>query len=211
MGGAAALGRATRTSIDNSIENDTVHHTVIDIVHILRPAPSAGLTRCRDRAPPRRRRAFAAWVLCLSLVGHVLGARADEPIADLATFPKSEVIIETADGGRFSYRVWVADTEARQRQGLMFVRDLPAEQGMLFIHTPPRPSAFWMKNTYIPLDMLFVDARGRIVRIYERTTPLSLEALGVDSPVRAVLELRGGESARRGIRVGDRLRHAAFR
>ena len=68
-----------------------------------------------------------------------------------------------------------------------------------------------MKNTYIPLDILFIDPRGKVVKIYERTTPLSLEPLGVDTPVRAVLELRGGESARRGIRSGDRVRHPAFR
>jgi uncharacterized membrane protein (UPF0127 family) len=68
-----------------------------------------------------------------------------------------------------------------------------------------------MKNTYIPLDILFIDARGKVVKIYERATPLSLEPLGVDTPVRAVLELRGGESARRGIRAGDRVRHRTFR
>jgi len=67
-----------------------------------------------------------------------------------------------------------------------------------------------MKNTYIPLDMLFIDARGRIVAIFANTTPLSLEPVGPASPVRAILELRGGESARRGIRAGDRVRHPAF-
>jgi uncharacterized membrane protein (UPF0127 family) len=116
-------------------------------------------------------------------------ARADVPIEDLARFPTNTVTIEAAAGGRHSYRVWIADTEARQ----------------------PRPSAFWMKNTYIPLDLLFVDPRGKIMRIFENATPLSLEPLGVDAPVRAVLELRGGEAARRGIRAGDRLRHPAFR
>ena len=154
---------------------------------------------------------IAAGIAVVLALWAASSGRADEPTVDLATFPRSEVLVETAGGGRFRYRVWIADTEARQRQGLMFVRDLPADQGMLFIHSPPRPAAFWMKNTYIPLDMLFVDDRGKVVKIYERTTPLSLEALGVDTPVRAVLELRGGESARRGIRVGDRLRHAAFR
>jgi hypothetical protein len=140
-----------------------------------------------------------------------VGAGADTPIEDLARFPQSEVTVETAAGTQSTYRVWVADTEARQRQGLMFVRDLPADQGMLFIHPVPRPAAFWMKNTYIPLDILFIDARGKVVKIYERATPLSLEPLGVDTPVRAVLELRGGESARRGIRAGDRVRHRTFR
>jgi len=70
---------------------------------------------------------------------------------------------------------------------------------------------FWMKNTYIPLDMLFIDARGRIVAIFANTTPHSLDPVGPDVPVKAILELRGGEAARRGIRAGDRVLHSAFR
>ena len=174
------------------------------------PAPSqrspAQLRRLTRRQTPR----LPSWALVFATLVP-LGTAADTPIEDLARFQQSQVTVETAAGTRSTYRVWVADTEARQRQGLMFVRDLPAEQGMLFIHPAPRPSAFWMKNTYIPLDILFIDPRGKVVKIYERTTPLSLEPLGVDTPVRAVLELRGGESARRGIRSGDRVRHPAFR
>jgi uncharacterized membrane protein (UPF0127 family) len=136
--------------------------------------------------------------------------RAQEPIQDLATYPKGDLEIETAAGARHRFRVWIADTEARQRQGLMFVRDLPAEQGMLFVNRPPRPASFWMKNTYIPLDLLFVDARGKVLHIFERATPLSLEPMGIEAPVRAVLEIKGGESARRGIRTGDHVRHPAF-
>jgi hypothetical protein len=168
----------------------------------------------RPTIPRPRFASLSRFVRVVALVlaaSATLLARADAPIEDLARFPTSTVTIEAAAGGRHSYRVWIADTEARQRQGLMFVRDLPADQGMLFIHSPPRPSAFWMKNTYIPLDLLFVDPRGKIMRIFENATPLSLEPLGVDAPVRAVLELRGGETARRGIRAGDRLRHPAFR
>jgi uncharacterized membrane protein (UPF0127 family) len=81
---------------------------------------------------------------------------------------------------------------------------------MLFVNETPRVSSFWMKNTYIPLDMLFIDANGRILEIFANTTPLSLEPVGSTKPVRAVLELRGGESARRGIRAGDRVRHTTF-
>ena len=136
---------------------------------------------------------------------------AQESVLDLSTFPKGEVVVESAGGMKHPFKVWIADTEPRQRQGLMFVRDLPADQGMLFVNQPPRPASFWMKNTYIPLDMLFVAADGKVLHIFERATPLSLEPLGIDSPVRAVFEIKGGESARRGIRVGDRLRHPAFR
>lgn len=135
---------------------------------------------------------------------------AEEPMMDLATYPKGDVVVETSAGARHTFRVWIADTERRQRQGLMFVRNLPADQGMLFVNRPPRPASFWMKNTYIPLDLLFVDAGGKVLHIFERAAPLSLEPMGIDAPVRAVLEIKGGESARRGIRVGDRVRHPAF-
>ena len=81
----------------------------------------------------------------------------------------------------------------------------------VFVNEAPRPSYFWMKNTYIPLDMLFIDARGRIVAIFANTTPHSLDPVGPDVPVKAILELRGGEAARRGIRTGDRVLHSAFR
>lgn len=133
------------------------------------------------------------------------------PLLELSSYPRSALTIVRADGGgRHEFRIWVADTPARQTQGLMFVRDLPASEGMLFINERPRISGFWMRNTYIPLDMLFIDERGRIVTIHANTTPFSLDTLSSPKPVRAVLELRGGETARRGIRVGDRVEHAAF-
>ena len=178
------------------------------------PSPRAPLPRSPDRVrPPRAWRARVAALLLSVAAGLSAGPttlRADEPLLDLTTYPKGDVVVETAAGGRHIFRVWIADTEPRQRQGLMFVRDLPADQGMLFINRPPRPASFWMKNTYIPLDLLFVDARGKVLQIFERAPPLSLEPMGIEAPVRAVLEIKGGESARRGIRAGDRVRHPAF-
>lgn len=163
----------------------------------------------------RARRLVAALALAILIVPNTLnaqGGRFDDEmaLADLATFPKSALTIDTSRGAQ-AFDVWVADTPERQRQGLMFVRDLPASQGMLFVNEPPRVASFWMKNTYIPLDMLFIDARGRIVDIFANTTPLSLEPVGASTPVRAILELRGGESERRGIRRGDRVNHPVFK
>lgn len=174
--------------------------------------PNAALSPSLSPSP-RPWRAWAAALLLSLAVGMSAALptlRAEEPVLDLATYPKGDVVVETAAGGRHRFRVWIADTEPRQRQGLMFVRDLPADQGMLFINRPPRPASFWMKNTYITLDLLFVDARGKVLHIFERATPLSLEPMGIEAPVRAVLEIKGGESARRGIRVGDRVQHPAF-
>jgi uncharacterized protein len=99
--------------------------------------------------------------------------------------------------------VWVADTEPRAEQGLMFVSDLPDTLGMVFPLDSPRVETMWMKNTYIELDMLFIRADGHVSKIIARAAPLSLSTLSSDTPVSAVLELRGGEAAKLGLKVGD--------
>jgi len=117
-----------------------------------------------------------------------------------------EVQVEVAaDGHRHRFRAWVAETPQARTQGLMFVRDLPADRGMLFLFEELRFASFWMKNTYIPLDLLFVAADGTIVNIIEQATPHSPELLESIAPVTSVLELAGGTTARLGIRAGDRL------
>lgn len=87
----------------------------------------------------------------------------------------------------------------------MFVRDLPADQGMLFPQASPQVANFWMKNTYIPLDMIFVGADGRIAKIIASAHPFSLDVLSSDVPVIAVLEIRGGEALELALGVGDRV------
>jgi uncharacterized membrane protein (UPF0127 family) len=149
----------------------------------------------------------AQWLAFVTALLPLFGsaARADTEVPlDLATFSQGSVeITSSAKPQRFS--VWIADTAERQTQGLMFVRDLPAERGMLFVESQPRPMAFWMKNTYIELDMLFIGADHRIVKIAAHAPPLSLATINSDAPVIAVLELKGGEAERRGIRVHDRV------
>jgi len=135
-------------------------------------------------------------------------ALADPPPMDLDTYPRAtlEIVQHAGDSARrFSFDVWVADTPARSEQGLMYVRDLPAGRGMVFPFTPPRVVSFWMKNTYIELDMLFIDSGGHVVKIIERAPPLRLDLLGSDQPVGAVLELRGGEAGVLGLKVGDQV------
>jgi uncharacterized protein len=134
-----------------------------------------------------------------------VSAAADtEPLLDLASFAQRSVDVGKAPRLQH-FAVWIADTAARQTQGLMFVRDLPASRGMLFLESEPRPAVFWMKNTYIALDMLFVGADHRVVKIAARAPPLSLATISSDAPVIAILEIKGGEAERRGIRVGDRV------
>jgi uncharacterized protein len=138
-----------------------------------------------------------------------LQAQIEGPQLELSRFPQSELSIHSVQGEQ-KFSIWTALTPQQQMQGLMFVRELPADRGMLFIEERPKITSMWMKNTYIPLDMLFIDSRGKIVRILANTKPFSLEVLSSQVSVKAVLELRGGEAAKRGIRVGGTVTHAQF-
>ena len=97
----------------------------------------------------------------------------------------------------------VAATPEQQTQGLMHRRSLAGDRGMVFPYDPPQAVGFWMKNTLIPLDIIFVRADGRIARIAANTTPLSLEPVMSGEAVATVLEIRGGRAAELGIREGD--------
>ena len=150
----------------------------------------------------RATRAALCSALLLALVTAGAIAQTPPPLLELASFVQSSVEIGTGPH-RQHFDVWIADTPARQTQGLMFVRDLPASRGMLFPEPEARTTAFWMKNTYIQLDMLFIGADHHIEKIVAKAPPLSLATISSDAPVIAVLEIKGGEAQRRGIRVGD--------
>lgn len=120
-----------------------------------------------------------------------------------------ELVIETAAGSH-AFAVEIARTPAERSQGLMFRERLAPDAGMLFLYAEDQPVSMWMKNTLIPLDMLFIARDGRIVKIAERTVPLSQVVIVSDGDVAAVLELNGGTAARLGLRPGDRVRYAAF-
>lgn len=103
------------------------------------------------------------------------------------------------------FRVEVARTADEQARGLMFRESLPADGGMIFPMKPPRVASFWMKNTVIPLDMIFIRADGTIARIAAETVPYSLEPVDSGEPVVAVLELAGGKAAALGIAEEDQV------
>jgi uncharacterized membrane protein (UPF0127 family) len=132
------------------------------------------------------------------------------PIEDLAKFPRDKLTIGNGEKVKHTFVVWLADTPSRQAQGLMFVRALPQLQGMLFVHESPRPISMWMKNTYIPLDMVFIDANGHIQQIVEGATPHSLDIIRSNEPALAVLEIGGGEAKRLGLQPGQRVAHPAL-
>ena len=107
--------------------------------------------------------------------------------------------------GVHRFAVDVARTFEQQEHGLMFVKSLGANRGMIFPFDPPREATFWMKNTLIPLDMVFIRADGTIARI-ATAKPLDLTPVPAGEPVGAVLEIRGGRAAQLGIRPGDRVK-----
>lgn len=99
----------------------------------------------------------------------------------------------------------IADSEDERRHGLMFRDKLPPRSGMLFIYSPPQEASMWMKNTLIPLDMLFIDADRRIIHIHPRATPHSLDVISAQQDVWGVLELAGGAAEALDIRIGDKI------
>ena len=117
--------------------------------------------------------------------------------------------IITAGGAR-KLEVELMRSPDEQARGLMFRQSMPDEHGMLFDFGIDRPVAMWMKNTYIPLDMVFIKADGMIHRIEERTEPLSERTINSGTPVRAVLEINAGTARKLGMKAGDTIIHSMF-
>ena len=106
-----------------------------------------------------------------------------------------------------SYRVEVADTRRLKSIGLMYRSSLPADQGMLLLNEKPRQLNVWMKNTFIPLDIIYIDTDGRIVKIVENAQPESTAVMPSEGKVKAVLELNAGQVRQKEIAVGDRVNY----
>ncbi len=120
-------------------------------------------------------------------------------------FDKSTLIIAASENACYRFDVYLALTGEQRRRGLMFVRDMPDTTGMLFVYPRPRVLSIWMKNTYIPLDIVFFSADGRIVNIHENAEPHTLESRRSEEPVSYVLELNGGMAERLGIDTNSRV------
>jgi uncharacterized protein len=119
-----------------------------------------------------------------------------------------EIVSKT---GVHVFAVEMAATEQQREKGLMFRKSLPEGQGMLFDFHQEGPVSFWMRNTYIPLDMIFIRADGRILRIVENAEPLSERMIPSGGPVLAVLEVIGGTARKLGLATGDRVAHPIFK
>ena len=137
------------------------------------------------------------------LIGLLLAAGPARPAGQQTL----EIVSKT---GVHVFSVEIADTEPEREKGLMFRKKLPDGQGMLFDFQREQDVSFWMKNTYIPLDMIFIQGNGRILRIAENAKPLSTDLIPSEGPVLAVLEVSGGTAHRLGIAPGDRVAYPDF-
>ncbi len=152
-----------------------------------------------------RRHLLAGLGLALALGAGPAAAQAPQ-----TNLPTSTVTVVTADGRQHVFKVDVADTDATRARGLMYRRSMPADVGMLFDYKYETETAFWMKNTFIPLDMIFIRANGTIANIAERAVPHDETSIPSNGAVRGVLEVNGGTAARLGIKPGDKVLNPIF-
>ncbi|MBX2854290.1 MAG: DUF192 domain-containing protein [Rhodobacteraceae bacterium] len=129
------------------------------------------------------------------------------PQSGLAT---ASVTVESAGGGVHVFSAEVADTAATRNHGMMYRTKLAKDAGMLFVYDPPQPAAFWMRNTLIPLDIVFISPEGRIIRIAENARPRDETPLPSGGVIIAALEIQGGLSRRLGLAPGDIVRSIAL-
>lgn len=156
---------------------------------------------------------FGAMLATLALVACNASTPSDavaqRPVTQKATVSSAGldlVPLTIKSGGKtHSFTVEMTRTSQEQAQGMMFRTELAPDMGMLFPFPSPKPASFWMKNTVIPLDLLFVRADGSIESIAANAVPYSLDPISSAEPVAAVLELAGGRAAELGIKPGDRV------
>ena len=142
-------------------------------------------------------------ILALALLAPALAP--GDSLLPLSAFPRERIAIETRGARRHLFEAWRAETPRTRAQGLMFVASLRPEQAMIFVYEPAQHVSMWMKNTLIPLDMLFVDEGGCVVRVHERARPGDLTSIESGEPVVLVVELAGGTAATLGLSRGDRV------
>ncbi len=144
-------------------------------------------------------RLVCAAVLLVLPVACSHGESAETQVVTLATTP----LVIRSGGKQHKFTVEIARSSEEQMRGLMFREQLAPDRGMIFPQIPPRVASFWMKDTLIPLDMIFIRSDGSIAKIEPETTPGSLQPVSSEEPVVAVLELAGGRSAQLGIAEDD--------
>lgn len=124
--------------------------------------------------------------------------------------PPLEPLTVVSASGEHQFKVEIADTDEERTRGLMFRESMASDRGMLFKFPDERERSFWMRNTYIPLDIVYIDATGRIVSIARHTVPFSEASIPSYGAAKGVLEVNAGTADRLGIRPGDRIEHPFF-
>ncbi len=138
-------------------------------------------------------------VVALMLLANGAVAKCSDAVVDLRW-----------DGGSARFNVEIADDDIERGRGLMFRESMGRYNGMLFVYDAPSTVSFWMKNTLIPLDMIFLDQHGVVQRVHENAVPGSLESIPGGDNILAVLEVNGGQSRKLGLVEGAQMRHPAF-
>ena len=152
------------------------------------------------------------WVAipCLvALLGFLWSLEETSPYA-APEFPRAELTIERADGSKLDLHVEVATSMRQEQYGLMYRKSLPHDAGMIFIQEPDEQARFWMKNTLIPLDMLFVRRDGTIAQVAANAKPLSLDVVGSDEAVHGIIEINGGDAEKLNIKAGEKVIFPGF-
>jgi uncharacterized membrane protein (UPF0127 family) len=160
--------------------------------------------------PGKSARRIASYVvICIALLfyGVSAGSAEDALTAPQAGVEKLEIITAT---GPHEFSVEVMRNGPQRERGLMFRRYLPQDRGMLFDFGVERPVMMWMKNTYLPLDMIFIGRTGKVVGLVENAEPLSEKIIPSGAPAYSVLEVNAGTAARIGLKIGDSVRHPLF-
>jgi len=154
---------------------------------------------------------FRAAAVALLLAVGASCAQQEAPVRDGVPhqLETEQLTIDTANGP-VRFTVEIADNDEERNRGLMFRESLADDRGMLFHFQEPEMASFWMRNTVISLDIIFIGIDGRILNVASRTTPYSEEPIPASGMTRGVLEIRGGRAAELGIRAGDRVHHRIF-
>ena len=153
----------------------------------------------------------------LAVFGAVAGvasdrvARAQEASSAVLAQSGLEPLTLVTSSGRHVFQVEAARNDAQREKGLMFRRNLPPDRGMLFDFKTSQPVMMWMKNTYIPLDMVFISRAGQVTHIAKNAEPLSERIIPSDGPAYAVLEINGGAADRIGLKPGDKVENGLFK
>jgi len=148
--------------------------------------------------------ALKGWLAAILVIA---GCAVASVPAGAASFQPLEIVTKN---GVQVFSVEMATTEEEKQTGLMYRKELADGKGMLFDFNPEQEVSMWMKNTYVSLDMIFIRADGRILRIAENTEPMSTKIISSRGPARAVLEVVAGTAQKYGIRPGDRVGHPLF-